>query len=148
MTVRLLRKNFNVRYFSLLILVVVVGCRSELPRGEVEGTVTVNGRPEAGLLIIYVPQSIDKQRATRATGMTDDSGRYVLRGEDQQTGVVIGPHSVIIQDMAIYSAPRSLDGTITEFPAPRVPSAYHDLLTTPLIKTVDKGKQVIDIDLK
>lgn len=125
----------------------MVGCQSDLPRGEVEGTLTVHGRAEAGLLVIYVHNADGTNAGTRAAGVTDEHGRYLLHGEDQRSGAPVGEHRVIIQDMAIYSAPRSPDGTVIKKPPTRIPSVYSDVLTTPLVRQVDHGKQTIDIDL-
>ncbi len=136
-------------FLSILLTTVIslVGCQSDLPRGEVEGTLTVDGRAEAGLLVIYVHNADGTKGSTRSAGVTDEQGNYRLRGEDQRSGVPLGEHRVVIQDMAIYSAPRSSDGTVLKKPPVRIPPVYGEVLTTPIVKRVEQEKQTIDFDL-
>ncbi len=135
------------RLVPLAMAFCLAGCQADLPRGEVEGTLTINGRAEAGLLVIYVHNAEGTKAGARSAGVTDDRGHYRLLGEDQRPGAVAGEHRVIVQDMAIYSAPRSPDGTVIQLPPTRIPPVYQDVLTTPIVQQVDEGKQTIDFDL-
>jgi hypothetical protein len=79
--------------------------------------------------------------------MTDREGRYSLRADDGKAGVAPGAYRVVVEDLAIYSAPRSADGTVTRPPPERFPASLSDPLRTPLSRRVEAGAQAIDIDL-
>jgi hypothetical protein len=74
-------------------------------------------------------------------GLSNESGQFTLRTESQQDGAIPGRYRVIVEDMAIYKAPRSPDGTVTAMPPVRFPSRYTDPLRTPLQATVTAEEQ-------
>lgn len=125
----------------------ISGCGSPPPRGEVEGTVRRHGQPLANVLVTFVPDPESGTNGARSAAVTDGQGRYRLQGEDQKPGVVAGSHRVIIEDLAVYSAPRDRDGTVSRLPLARFSSRYSHSLQTPLRKQVRDGAQVIDLDL-
>jgi hypothetical protein len=128
-------------------LLAVLGCGAEPPRGEVEGVVRCNCKPLADVVVVFVPDADQGTRGARALAQTDAEGRYRLQGEDRRAGAAAGAHRVVIEDLAVYAAPRQPDGTLLRKPAPRFPPQYSDPLRTPLRKQVHPGPQVIDLDL-
>jgi hypothetical protein len=128
-------------------LLAALGCGAAEPRGEVEGVVRCNGKPLTDVVVVFVPDADQGTRGARALGQTDAEGRYRLRGEDRRAGAAAGTHRVVIEDLAVYAAPRQPDGTLLRKPAPRFPPQYGDPLRTPLRKQVQTGSQVIDLEL-
>jgi hypothetical protein len=55
---------------------------------------------------------------------------------------------VVVEDMAIYSAPRSPDGTVTKRPPVRFPPSLSDPLQTSLTRRVEPGAQTFDLELR
>jgi hypothetical protein len=131
-----------------LVLVLVVGCSSKPELGQVTGTVRAGGQPLANVLVTFVPQADGPAAGTRSMGTTDEQGRYQLRTERQEAGALVGQHKVIVEDLAIYQAPRSPDGTVLSIPRPRFAPAYSDPLHSPLTREVKLGHQTIDLDLE
>jgi hypothetical protein len=130
-----------------LILAGLAGCGSSIELGQVEGTVKSGGQPLANVLVTFIPESNGTAGSVRSMGMTDAEGRFRLQTEKLQPGAVVGPHRVILEDMAIYSAPRSADGTVLAHPPQRFLPAYADPLQTPLQVDVVAGSQSVPLDL-
>jgi len=131
----------------LLCLGLSSGCgRPALP--QVTAMVTLDGQPLPGVLVTFVPEATEAAAPLRSMGISDDSGRLKLQAESRQAGVVAGTHRVIIEDLAILSAPRSDDGTVLTMPQRRFPSLYGDLAQTPLRAEVREDRREIEISLK
>jgi hypothetical protein len=126
---------------------IAVGCTSPPPLGEVEGVVRVGGKPLADVLVTFLPDTDQDHRGERAAGKTDAEGRYRLRREQGQNGTMIGVYRVVIEDLAIYSAPRTSDGTLLAKPPVRFSPQLAAPLQTPLRREVKAGAQTIDFDL-
>lgn len=128
-------------------LPLITGCGDRLPRGTVEGTVTRNGQPLDAVIVTFVPDAGAPAGARRGSGLTDARGRFRLRGEDQRDDVVAGSYRVIVEDWAIYSAPRAPDGTVMRLPPPRFPARFGDPLQTPLRQQVQPGAATVEVRL-
>jgi len=87
-------------------------------------------------------------RQCRSMGTTDSEGRYRLTTEGQEAGARVGKHKVIVEDLAIYEAPRAADGTVLEMPAARFAAHYGDPLRSPLEIEVTGGAQTVNLDLQ
>src|SRR5262249_14942062 len=124
----------------------LAGC-GRPPRGEVEGAVRSQGKPLVNVLVTFFPDPDQGGKGVRAAGQTDEQGRYRLRGEDQREGAAAGWYRVVLEDLAVYSAPREADGTLMRKPPARFPARFGDPLQTPLRKQVHEGTQTLDIDL-
>jgi hypothetical protein len=134
--------------FLLPLIALVAGCGPAIEFGQVSGTVRAGGLPLPGVLVTFIPEANGPAAAVRSMGVTDDNGQYRLKTESQRDGAVLGQHRVIIEDMAIYSAPRSADGTVLAHPPERFPPAYSDPLASPLVREVAAGSQTFDLDLE
>jgi hypothetical protein len=132
---------------ALLIALVAAGCGSKVELGQVEGTVRAGGQPLRGVLVTFVPESSGPAAVVRSMGVTDEAGRFRLRTETQEDGAIVGRHKVLVEDLAIYSAPRSEDGTVLKRPPQRFAPAYSDLLQSPLSQEVKAGPQSLELVL-
>src|SRR5262245_8481867 len=95
-----------------LIVAACSGCGARVERGIVEGMVLRNGQALPNVLVTLLPDAAAGPASVRASGVTDAAGRFRLVAEDQRDEVVVGPYRVIVEDMAVYSAPRSADGML------------------------------------
>ena len=81
-------------------LVFGLGCGSG-KFAPVSGTVTMNGKPLAGALVIFSP--IAKEGSIDAgpgsSGKTNDKGEYTLTSDTGRTGALVGKHRVSISLM-------------------------------------------------
>lgn len=135
------------RHLSLIVVASLAGCGSRVELGQVAGTVRIDGQPLPGVLVTFIPEKTGSGSAIRSMGLTDEAGHYELRAEIQKAGAIIGKHQVIVEDLAVHSAPRSADGTVLQMPPVRFPARYSHPLPTPLTKSVEQGQQTIDLDL-
>lgn len=123
------------------------GCGAHVELAQVDGTLTFQGVPLANVLVTFIPEASGEAARVRSLAVTDDEGRFRLQTDESQEGAVVGRHRVIVEDLAIYSAPRTADGTLLTRPPARFPPAYADPLTSPLTVDVQPGAQSIALDL-
>jgi hypothetical protein len=137
----------------------------------VEGTVTKDGRPLPGVEVVFLADSDAGTMGPRSAGRTDEAGRYRLRTDDGEDGVVVGKHRVLILAPEVASKSsieRTLSGSErkgtgwlspemaqrleeqrkTMADAPRVPPSYRLFHETPLRVEVRPGSPVIDLEVK
>jgi hypothetical protein len=99
------------------------------------------------LLVTFLPEPEGGGKNLRASGTTDETGRYRLKSQDGTSRVPVGKYRVFFEDLSLYEAPRSEDGTILRKPPQRVPTQFLDPLQSPLRREVKPGLQTIDLDL-
>ena len=126
----------------------LAGCGSPKPEfASVTGTLLLNGKPQRGLRVSFMPDAEKNNTwAAIARGTTDEQGKYTLTYEYQReegTGAPVGWHRVLIEDV---SRPPTPQGQTP--PPPLVPPEYSSDRTTPLRKEVKPGEQTIDLDVK
>ena len=126
-----------IRYLSLLASALIVGCSaSQLPLGEVEGTVLLDGQPLANAIVEFQPEGpLGKGRPS--VGETGPDGKYKLRFSNNLTGAVAGKHKVMITTFSPTG-----DGKFKE----RVPPIYNT--STTLIREVQRDPNWHDFDLR
>ncbi|NLF09312.1 MAG: hypothetical protein GX594_15235 [Pirellulaceae bacterium] len=133
----------------------LIGCgRPPLP-AAVEGTLRLNGRPLENCLVIFLPEPGQAAEGRRFVGLTDANGHYRLRCDDQQEGVGVGWHRIVLQDMSVSTGVVRQDhGTVAVEAAPppparrsRLPPKYTSPTQTPLRKEVKPERQTIDLDI-
>src|SRR5262245_54429173 len=76
------------------------GCQRE-PRwnlAPVEGAVTRAGRPLANIQVVFLADVEAGTQGPRASGITDQAGRYRLRTVNGDEGAVMGHHRVRLVD--------------------------------------------------
>lgn len=76
------------------LFVFVSGCGSDdtPPLGQVSGTITLDGEPLEGVIVVFKPES-----GRAATGTTDASGQYTLEFSYQVPGCKVGPNKVHLE---------------------------------------------------
>jgi len=124
------------------------GCREKGPEFvPVRGVVRLNGAPERGLVVRFVP---DPQKGSGlsafATGKTDEQGNYTARYEfhgKEGAGAPVGWAKVTVFDSKLGLTPQGQESK----PSP-IPYAYSSVSTTPLSVEVKSGDNTIDLDVK
>ncbi len=143
-------KQFATLLCQFLCLLVISGCREE-PGPEiasVEGVVRLNGKPQRGLMVRFLPDPEQGIAASiDATGTTDEQGQYVLEYTyegNQGKGAPVGWHRVLVIDTTRGHTPQG------QQPRPSlIPMEYASPATTPIAKEVKPdGPQTIDIDIR
>jgi len=146
------------RVFTALVLGALVGlggCGTGPEFAEVEGVVSLKGKPLPEVEIVFAPVTEKGTKGPTAACVTDAQGRYRLKCERAgRIGTLVGTHRVVIRDIAAIPPPPEaviLDENGKQYrPKPlRVPDRYSDLLRTPFQNVeVHSGKQTLDYDLK
>lgn len=92
-------------------LVAGVGCRGPgFDVAAVDGTVTVDGKPAAGLMIEFAPVRRDDVQPPLSYGLTDARGAYTARDRRGNPGVVVG--AVRVTFSTVEGAPPIAPGRI------------------------------------
>jgi hypothetical protein len=134
----------------------------------VEGTVSRNGRPLANVEVVFLADSAAGTQGPRASGTTDQAGRYRLRTDYGEDGAALGQHRVILRDREtarkhlLKGLRRKEMKEVAEVlpenagraeeskrsaDTPRVPPKYERFPSTPLRATVGSEPLVFDIRL-
>lgn len=147
----------------LLALPLTVGCGGDLDVADVSGIVTLDGKPLDNAIVTFSPED----GGPSGIGRTDDKGFYELyrRG---QPGAPIGKHKVMVTSVqentgsAPSTPPAELTSDSPEYmeqalggtppsdydnavSQERIPAKYNSQTT--LVKTVEPGDNVIDLEL-
>lgn len=136
------------------ILLIVTGCsRGPEKMGQVEGVVTLDGKPVSDVEVVFLPDPESGTRGHRSACYTDKDGHYSLRTDKGIEGAVVGTHHVLINDTAFLPLPTLPPGVDPKSIPPRpnrppVPERYGNVTMTP-IKLVDvkSGTQTHNFDL-
>ena len=91
----------------------VTGCNRGPRFAEVEGVVTLDGKPLADVEVVFCPDPEKGNVAPHSVAYTDDEGRFRMHCEfPPADGAVVGPQRVIIRDITtVPDAPvQSLPG--------------------------------------
>lgn len=120
------------------------GCQKPREFAEVEGTITVEGKPIAGIEVLFLPDPEKGNPGNTSAAMTDKQGKYRLRNDrDEKDGTVLGSHRVLLIDSYANKDPSGLNN-----PPSRIPIEYADAGRTPLKDVViASGKQKLDFDV-
>jgi hypothetical protein len=146
------------RTFTAIVLCALVGpggCGTGPEFAEVEGVVTLKGKPLPEVEVTFSPVTEKGTKGPTAACVTDGQGRYRLRCDRaDKNGAPVGVHRVVIRDIAATPPPPGIE-ILDEKGQPyqpkplRVPDRYTDLLKTPFQNVeVKSGKQTLDFDLK
>lgn len=136
----------------LLAAPALAGCSRGPQFGEVEGRVTLKGKPLENVRVEFWPEG----SGPRSNGVTDNQGKYTLQTDDvTRTGAVVGTHKVVVRDLNPYGdklvGPGRADkdlGVGKDLGKPnRVPLRYGDAHQSPWQKTVNPGKNTIDLEI-
>ena len=127
----------------LLMLVMLAGCRGEIPLGTVTGHLTIDGRPTPqGVRVVFTPQEADH---TPGTGVTNDQGMFVMYHKPGMKGLLAGRYNVSIalsDDEA--TGPVMLPPALADI---TIPPAYRSGSST-LTCDVPRSGTVFDINIE
>ncbi len=121
------------------------GCR-KYQRAEVEGTVTLEGKPLCGVRVFFYPDT-EGEMPSYAFATTDAAGHYSLKLVNGKPGAVVGMNRVVVN----WPPPErsNMDPPPPPPPRPAIPARYTVAMDTREIQEVKPGvRQTIDIDLK
>jgi hypothetical protein len=145
-----------------LISFTLAGCSRGPERAEVEGVVTLAGKPLANVEVVFMPDPELGSTGPRAVALTDAEGYYHLGADAGQEGAAVGKYRVLLVDNEARSrTPRPDPGPDEDRPqvgkaqAPksgaeksRVPPRYGRVDATPLQPIeVKSGKQRHDFQI-
>jgi hypothetical protein len=132
------------------------GCSRGPQFADVEGVITVNGRPLSDAEVTFLPDPEVGTLGPTSSAYTDDKGHYQLMTHKGQSGAVVGTHRVCIRDLrtlpmpAIFDAEGNPQRAAKSRPkVSRVPTAYNSSRETPLrgIEVKPGGPQVLDFPI-
>lgn len=148
------------RWRSLVIAlstVTVFGCNRGPQYAEVTGIVKLNnGKPLDNVLVEFMPEPDHEPTGPRSSGVTDKTGRYVLKCENSTPGAVLGKHRILLRDLSVYGTenvdPRVRENQLVKLglnsmSKSRISARYADVLKTPLRKEVMTSPQTIDLEV-
>ena len=125
-------------------LLALAGCNRGPEYGEVEGTVTLDGKPLNSVEVVFLPDPDKGNRGPRAAAYTDERGHYQLFCEKaDRAGAVAGAHRVCVFDLT------ALSQTPGKAKPSRLPPVYGDAQATPFRDvTVRPGTQTLDFNVE
>ena len=124
-------RAIKLAFLLSLASLITIGCGdSGPPVGQVQGTVTIDGKPPgAPLRVSFLPSN-----GRSSSALSDSSGNYIMRFTARQDGAIVGEHEVRIEFMDTDTAPVS------------IPTRYNDNST--LTATVTRGRNTINFDIR
>jgi hypothetical protein len=85
-----MKRNLYAGTMLGLMVVLALGCGSDLDTAKVNGKVTVGGQPVEGITVTFMPAAGGRP----AQGITDASGNFSLSTMGNEDGAVPGKHKV------------------------------------------------------
>ena len=139
-------------FVSLLFVATFLGCGPAGLRVEyVEGIVSLDGNPVAEATVTFLPTK-EVAPMEMATGTTDANGVYKLSSVTGKAaaGAVAGEYRVTVTKSTPNDAPEGDYGDARPLVSytHHLPAIYRDPQNSPLVMTVQKGKNKIDLELK
>jgi hypothetical protein len=125
-------------------LLACAGCGAGVRPVPVQGTITLDGAPLAGVQILFDPM-VEPGRLSppRSRTVSDDQGRYVLRCDTGEDGAVPGRHRVTV----MYATSAHDQEAGIRAGKARVPANYSSATQTPLQVEVVAGQANYDLKL-
>lgn len=115
------------------VLIAVVGCGPSGPTiAEVEGTVTMDGKPLSMASVVFIPEN-----GRPAGAITDENGHYVLNFTEGREGAIPGKNKVSITTKR--DPGKDVDGNALPAYPETVPMKYNT--QTELTFVVEDGKK-------
>ncbi|QDT90135.1 transthyretin-like family protein [Gimesia algae] len=88
------KRGYFLKFSAGVLLVCCLGCSGgvdEVKLAPVSGTVTMDGKPLADIVVIFSPE-----KGNPSSGRTDASGNYSLSYKEHAKGALLGSHRVTI----------------------------------------------------
>jgi hypothetical protein len=140
------------KYFRLVfvapVLLAIAGCGDDrIARYPVTGSVTIDGKPAEGAMIIFCPQNPSPEvENLRPFGKSDATGAFNLMTFDEGDGAPAGSYKVLVK----WPAPATVDPRDGRPGAPgpdRLRGKYYNLDKTPLTATVEEKSNELPLSL-
>lgn len=133
----------RIRFLFPLLCLISVGC-SDTPSdqpdlGTVTGTVTMDEKPLAGVMVVFSPEE-----GRSSMGTTDDAGKYELVYVGDTKGAKIGTHKISIATAQSDSSEEEGGAGAAPFKE-TIPAKYNTKST--LTEEVKAGENVFDFQL-
>lgn len=140
----------RLRGFVLLLILAVPACQAKPQFAEVSGVVLLDGKPMADARVEFLPDPHEGTHGPRCSGITDRDGRFILIGDDECPGAVIGVHRVLVQDARTFPPPRNRHsgGRPPVMPPSRISPRYQNASVTPLRQEVKPEAQTVTVEVK
>ena len=124
-------------------VVLLVGCDSGPKLIDVQGTLTVAGKPLDKIHVEFWPEG----NGPRSIGITDAQGKFTLTTDDGKTkGALAGSHKIVLRDVGVmkdqFLGRAGEDVDMNEGRKPRISDNYSDATRTTLTAEVTAGKPV------
>lgn len=131
-------------YLAFLALFSAVdGCSKPYSVAEVDGTLTIGGKPANKIHIQFIPLNNTGIKLPYSNADTDEQGKFTLEmreGNTTHPGAVVGTNRVVLSDQQYAEA----NGHGVPF---RLKQEYTLPGSTPLKQEVVEGKQTIDLKI-
>lgn len=130
-------KAWNLPILLAVLLMSVPACRNKGPvvpedLTPVHGVVTLDGKPLAGVVVTFSP---DTETGTVAAGITDQNGRFQLASFPTGNGARPGKYKVVVANRGEDTYSHSIKGA--------TPAIYGRLASTPLTATVPTTEEIV-----
>ena len=125
--------------FALLFAILCGGCSKPGPKlVPAKGTITIKGKPAAGIVIQFLPDVSEKADGTfpSSQAISKEDGSFELFTMDNQPGAVVGSHKVVLVDT---EEERPQQGKAATKPA-RIDPSY--TIAGKLTATVAEGQPI------
>jgi hypothetical protein len=127
----------------------ISGCGNTYTMVEVEGTVTLKGKPLENVRVEFIPMKDGPQSAA----LTNDQGRFVLVALDGETkGAVVGTHKVVLRDLSHvedrFYGRAGADLDLTKGQKPRTSNRYTNVTLTPLQVEISATKRDVVLEVE
>lgn len=88
--------RLGIQLVAVACMVVAAGCGEGFKVADVKGTVTLDGKPAAGVMVEFAPKDrgSKQQLLPPAYGFTDANGAYTARRRKGEAGAVVGMNRV------------------------------------------------------
>jgi hypothetical protein len=129
-------------YVSGLAAIFFSGCGDgRIPTYPVTGSVSVNGRPAEGAIVVFCPLGTAAEvEHLRPAGMADASGKFTLTTFEPSDGAPSGEYKVLVKWPAPVPAAQERDarpGGANKGPD-RLRGKYYSIDSTPLKATIEE----------
>ena len=130
----------NLIVFALLgsLVGLMPGCSE--PKAELipaSGIVKIDGEPAAGIMVQFVPDTIDETKlAPTSQALSDDEGKFDLFTLQNEKGAIAGPHRVSLIDTLEERVPQGQEATQPK----RLASKF---ATGAITVNVEAGKEIM-----
>jgi hypothetical protein len=118
------------------LLAALGGCSSPSALYPVTGTVTVDGKPAARVLVLFYLVNDPSPYPSPASALTDESGAFALTTAKQSDGAVAGDYAVVCH---WYNTRFQADGEPVYSGPDKLAGRYANPKTTPLRVTIHPG---------